>query len=308
MRISRAQSFASGATPHAGRRGSARTSLLLAVAFLLCLAAAGYWFYSVSKHSPAGAKIDTAAPPAIQLSDATRAALGRLDAPLEIRFYSLLDPASVPASVSAFSGRVDQLLSAYQEAGGKIKVTRFNSQSNLSPNAPAADGIQAFNIDKGDACYLGLALTFKGRKESLSRLSPDYEQALESDITRAIVRLEQEPAAAPTAISQINTNAVQEVKALIPNIAAVSVEEGERILNTAAIRDFNLLKKETDPQVKEAEQHYRQARDSGSEAEQQAARQHYEQAVAEQKQKLDQLSSQVTAQKEAFKRLKAAAH
>jgi hypothetical protein len=188
------------------------------------------------------------------------------------------------------------------------KVTRFNSQSNLSPNAPAADGIQAFNIDKGDACYLGLTLTLKGRRESLSRLSPDYEPALESDITRAIERLEYEPAATPMAISQINTTAVQEVKALIPNIAAVSVKEGERILNTAVTRDLSLLKKETDPQVKEAEQRYRQARDSGSEAEQQAARQKYEQAVAEQKQKFEQLSSQVNAQKEAFKQLRAAAH
>ena len=64
-----------------------------------------------------------------------------------------------------------------------------------------------FNIDKGEPCYLGVALAFKGHKESLSRLSPDWEQAVEPDITRAIARLEEttQPVHAPTAISQVNT-------------------------------------------------------------------------------------------------------
>ena len=102
------------------------------------------------------------------MSAPTRAVLNRLDAPLEIRFYSVLDPASVSDSVTAFARRVDELLSAYQQAAGdKIKVTRFTSESNLNPNAAPADGIHAFNLDKGEACFLGLALVFKGHKESL---------------------------------------------------------------------------------------------------------------------------------------------
>jgi hypothetical protein len=309
--LSPAQRPCSSACSPARERGSARTSLLLTLAFFLCLASVAYWFYAVSKRPPTGPKNEAANPPAIQLSDATRAVLGRLDAPVEIRFYSILDPASVSASVSAFSGRVDQLLSAYQqETGGKIKLTRLDSQANVNPNAPAADGIQAFNIDKGEACYLGIALTFKGRKEALARLSPDYEQALEPDITRAIARLEDaaQPVAAPTAVSQINTSAVQEVRALIPNLSAMSLDEGKRILQTAALNELNAVKKETDAQVKEAEQRYRQTLSGGSEAEKQAARQSLEQAQAEQKQKLDQLYSKSAAQIHAFEQLKAAAH
>jgi hypothetical protein len=243
------------------------------------------------------------------LSDATRTVLGRLDAPLEIRFYSVLDPASVPASVNAFADRVDQLLSAYQqEPGGKIKVTRFSSQANLGANAAPADGIQAFNIDKGEACYLGIALAFKGRRESLSRLSPDWEQALEPDLTRAISRLEDaaEPVQAPTAVSQINTGAVQEVKALIPDIAAVSVDEAKRIIQSATLKDLSSVKKETEAQIKEAEERYRQSLNGGSEPEQLAARQALEKAQAEQKQKLAQLYSKSAAQLEAFRQLKAA--
>jgi hypothetical protein len=311
VRRSTAHRFASGRTRQPRELGSTRTNLLLGVVFLLCIAASGYWFYTISKRNSAGAKNEGANPPAIQLSDATRAALRRLDAPLEIRFYSILDPASVPASSNAFADRVDQLLAAYQqEAGGKIKVARFNSQANLSANAPSADGIQAFNIDKGEACYLGLALAFKGRKESLSRLSPDWEQALEPDLTRAIIRLEDaaQPVQALTSVSQVNTGAVQEVKALIPNIAAVSAEEGKRMIQSATLRDLNVVKKETEAQIKEAEQRYHQAMDGGSEVEQQAARQHLEQAQAEQKQKLDQLYSKSAAQLEAFQQLKAAAH
>jgi ABC-type uncharacterized transport system involved in gliding motility auxiliary subunit len=245
------------------------------------------------------------------LSDATRAALGRLDAPLEIRFYSVLDPASVPASVNAFADRVDRLLAAYQqEAGGKIKVTRFDSQAILSANAAPGDGIQPFNMDKGEACYLGVALAFKGRKESLPRLSPDWEQALEPDLTRAVTRLEDatQPVAAPTAVSQLDTGAVQQVKALIPNIATVSVEEAKRIIQSATLSDLNAVKKETDAQITAAEQRYRQSLNGGSEADQQAARQALEQAQADQKQKLQALYAKSAAQLQAFQQLKAAAH
>jgi hypothetical protein len=306
-----AQSPRAAARAQVGERGSARTSLLLALAFMLCIAAVGYWFYAVSKRTPAPPPNEAANPPAIQLSDATRAVLGRLDAPLEIRFYSILDPASVAPQVSSFADRVEKVLSAYQSnAGGSIKVTRFGSQANLGPNAPVADGIQAFNLDKGEPCYLGVALTFKGHKESLSRLSPDFEQALEPDITRAIARLEDaaQPVRAPTAVSQVNTGAVQEVKELIPNLATVSVEEGKRILQNATYKDLELVKKETDALVKEAERRYRQSLNGGSETERQAARQQLEQAQAEQKQKFDQLYSNSAAQIHAFEQLKAASH
>ena len=268
--------FASGRRFRPAERGSARATLLLGIVFFLCLAASAYWFYAISKRAKPPEPSQGAAAPAVQLSDATRAVLDRLDAPLEIRFYSILDPASVPGSVNAFADRVDQVLAAYQqESGGKIKVTRFSSQADISPNAPAADGVQPFNIDKGEPCYLGVALALKGHKESLSRLSPDWEQAIEPDITRAIARLEEttQPVHAPTAISQVNTAAVQEVKALIPDVAGTSLQDAQRMIQTATLKDLNDVKKETDARVREAEQHYREAQTGGSEADKQAARQ-----------------------------------
>ena len=180
--------------PGTSAQGGTRTIVLLLALCLLGLAGSAFWLYNASKRSAAPAEGQTGSTPASPLSDTTRAVLGRLNSPLEIRFYALLDPVTVPDSVTAFAGRVGQLLSAYQqEAGGRIKVTSFNSPSTPNANAALADGIAIFNLDKGDACYLGVALLLNGRKETLPHLSPEWEQALEPDLTRAIVRLLEAP-------------------------------------------------------------------------------------------------------------------
>ena len=281
-----------------------RTILLLGVVFLLGIAVSAVWFAISSNRSPAGGKA------AIQLSESTRAVLSRLDSPLEIRFYALLDPASVPDSVMAFPARVEQLLSAYQQgAGGQIKVISVDSQSTTNANAARADGIEAFNSQKGDACYLGLALASKGHKETLPHLSPEWEQALEPDLTRAIARLLDVGHADTTSlvVSQANATAVQQVKALIPNLAAVSVEQGNEILRDAAFKEFTAATIEMQTQIKEAEQRLVQAHNGGSEAEQQAAMKHLQEVQAEQTEKLKQIAGRSRAQIEALQQLKAAA-
>ena len=291
----------------AGEQAGARTILLFAVVFLLGIAVSAAWFFLGSKRSPTGGNGD---PPAIQLSENTRAVLTRLASPLEIRFYALLDPASVPDSMTAFPARVEQLLSAYQQgAGGKIKVTSVNSPSTANANAARADGLEAFNSQKGDACYLGVALVIKGHKETVPRLSPEWEQALEPDLTRAIVRLLDAGRADTVSlvVSQANATAVQEVKALIPNLAAVSVQQGNEILRDAAFKDFTAATQEMQTQVKEAEQRLVQAHNGGSEAEQQAAMKHLQEVQAEQTEKLKQIAGRSKTQLDTFQQLKAAA-
>jgi hypothetical protein len=296
--------------PGAGEQAGAQIVLLFAVFFLLGVAVSAFLFYSFSARNPAATPGQPAGALAIQLSDSTRAVLSRLDSPLEIRFYTLLDPTMVPDAVTSFASRVDQLLSAYQQhAGDKIKVIRFTPQSNLNPNAAAADGIHAFNLDKGEPSYLGLALTFKGRKELLPRLLPEWEQAVEPDLTRAIARLldAAQPVPAPVSVSQVNTNAIQEVRALIPDLSAVSVEEGNRLIQEAALKDFAAAAKEMQVQVKEAEKLLGQAQNSGSEADRQAAMKTLHQVQAEQNKKLKQIAAKAKAQTEALEQLKAAA-
>ena len=310
MRASSAKGLGATLGPGTSEQAGTRTSVLLLVLCLLGIAVSAFWFYSALRHGPAGAEGKTGSPPASLLSDSTRAVLGRLNSPLEVRFYALLDPATVPDSVTAFAGRVGQLLSAYQqEAGGKVKVTSVNSQSNPNANAALADGITLFNLDKGQACYLGVALVLNGRKEPLPHLSPEWEQALEPDLTRAIIRLvdaPRRPITVPTTVSQINTAAIQEVKILIPDLAAVSVEAGRQILQDAALKDFAAAAKEMQTQVKEAEQRLTQAQNGGTDAEQQAAMKHFQQVQAGQTDKLKQIAARSKAQIDTFQQLKAA--
>lgn len=297
--------------PRPGEQAGSRISVLLLVVCLLGIAGGAFWFYSASRRNPASANGQAGSTPASLLSDSTRAALGRLESPLEIRFYALLDPATVPDSVTAFAGRVGQLLSAYQqEAGGKIKTTSVTSQSNPNANAALADGITVFNLDKGAACYLGIALALSGRKETLAHLSPEWEQALEPDLTRAIIRLVDVPRfiTVPTAVSQINTAAVQEVRALIPDLAAVSVQAGKQILQDAAYKEFAAAAKEMETQVQAAEERVTQAKNGGTDAERQAALQHLQQVQAEQNEKLKAIAARSKAQIDTFQQLKAAPH
>ena len=148
-----------------------------------------------------------------------------------------------------------------------------------------------------------------GGKRRCPTFLPEWEQALEPDLTRAIVRLLDARRAdtVPLVVSQINTTAVQEVKALIPDLAAVSVEEGREILQDAALKDFTAATKEMETQIKEAEQRLTQAQNGGSDAEQQAARKHLQQVQAEQTEKLKQIAGRSKAQIDTFQQLKAAA-
>lgn len=302
-----------GATPgsRTGERAGTRTILLVLVVCLLAVAGGAYWFYRAARRGAADANGPASGAPAIMLSDSTRAVLGRLESPLEIRFYALLDPATLPASSTAFADRVSQMLSAYQqEAKGKLKVTTFNAQSNADANAALADGVTVFNLDKGEACYLGITLVLNGRKETLAHLSADWEQALEPDVTRAIVRLldANRSVTVPTTVSQINTTAIQEVRALIPDLAAVSVPAGKQILQDAAYKELAAAAKEMQTRVKEAEQRFIGAQKGGTEAEQQAALKQLRQAQAEQMEKLKEIATKSKEQIDTFLELKAAPH
>lgn len=294
-----------------GERAGTRIILFLLVVCLLGVAGGAYWLYRPSQRGATAASGPAGDASAIALSDSTRAVLDRLESPLEIRFYTLLDPATVPASLIAFGGRVGQLLSAYQqEANGKIKITTLNSQSNSGANAALADGITVFNLDKGEACYLGITLVLSGRKETLAHLSPEWEQVLEPDLTRAIIRLvdANRSVTVPTTVSQINTAAIQEVRALIPDIAAISVPAGKQILQDAAYKEFTAAAREMQARVKEAEQRLGEAQKGGTEAEQQAALKQLQQVQAEQIEKLKDIAAKSKAQIDTFQQLKAAPH
>jgi ABC-type uncharacterized transport system involved in gliding motility auxiliary subunit len=287
----------------AKEHGSARTTSLVLGCFLVGVAVSAFWFYRGANQGSG----TVAAQNEGALSDATLAVLKRLDSPLELKFYSLLDPAATSDALRAFAGRVDQLLSLYrQEANGQIKVTRYTSLADAS-QAAAADGLKPFNLDKGDACYLGVAVVRGARKEVLAQLSPDWESALQSDLSRAIARLidASGPGRASAIAARIDAATIEEVKRTFPDLQSVSVEEGSQKLHDAAINDMKAAVTEMDAKIKEAEQRLTQAQNGGSDADKQAAIKDLQQIQAAQTEKLKQISARAAAQIEALKQLKA---
>jgi hypothetical protein len=281
-------------------RGRALTRIIIPalVFFLAGAALSAVWFSRGGGHNP-GRDNGAAA-----LSEATKAVLQHLDSPVEIRFYSLLDPSSVPASVQAFAGRVDQLLGQYEQAAGdRVRVIRCDSLSNYRDNKAEADGIRAFNIDKGDACFLGIAVQCGTQKESLSHLAPEWEQALEPDLTRAIARAAGAKAGVQP-LARTDTATLAAVRRSISNLDAVSLEEGTKVLRDAGLAQFKQAAEEMQAQVKDAERRFLEAQGSPSEAAQQAAREQLRKIEAESAERLRQIALTSHAQIAALQQLK----
>jgi hypothetical protein len=292
--------------PRPGEHGPGRT---LALA-LTCLAAglAGGTFLTSQFASRHGQEAAAGQVPA--LSAPTVTVLKHLGAPLEIRFYSCLDAATVPPSTPAFVERVEQLLSRFErDAGGKLKLARHDFRPNSGvEKAAVADGIKPFNFEKGPACFLGLAVVGKHHKESLERLAPQWEQALEFDLARAIARTAQaEVQPLPVVVApRSGPPPIEEVKRVIPNLEAISLEEGTRLLRQAALSEFTRAAQETQTRIQEAQQNLLQAQTNQSEAQQQAALKQLQQLQAEQTDRLQQIAARSQTQIQALRSLKAA--
>ena len=258
--------------------------ILALVFFLAGVALSAFWF----SRPPAPVASDSENP--VALSEATKAVLQHLDSPVEIRFYSMLAASGVPDSVQAYAGRAGQLLAQYEQvAGGKVRVVRCDSLAEAGANAAEADGISAFNMDKGDACFLGIAVVCGNQKESLPRLAPEWEQALEPDLTRALARAAAAKQGAPSP-ARIDSATLEAVRRSIPNFDAVSLQEGTQVLREAGRTQFQQATVEIQAQVKEARQRFLQAQAGQSEAAQQAAREQLRRVQSEAADRLKQIA------------------
>ena len=282
-------------------RGNIRIILLGLLCFCLGLTAS-----AILRHRKAQ---PVALPePPLELTDGTKAVLTRLKAPVTIRFYSILDP-SAPQSQNAYAIRVNRLLEAYQrQANGKIQLARYTDPANA--NAAIADGIHGFDLDKGGGCYLGLALSYSDKKEAQDRLSPEWEAALESDVSRAILRLTETTTISQQAagVRAPDTGVVEQVKRLIPNSATISTEEGSQILRQSALKEYSQAVNDMQVQVREAQRQLEQAQNTGSAADQESAVKRLQELQAAQSEKLKKIAFKSQAQIAAFQQLKAGAN
>jgi ABC-type uncharacterized transport system involved in gliding motility auxiliary subunit len=70
------------------------------------------------------------------LSDGTKKLLGKLDAPVRVRYYFNAGDENVPVPLRAFAARVEDLLREFRAAsGGKVQIEKLNPQ----PDSDAED-------------------------------------------------------------------------------------------------------------------------------------------------------------------------
>jgi hypothetical protein len=277
---------------------SRRYPLVLAgVAFVAGVALAGVWFHRHASGPETGG-----------LPVATRNLLGQLPAPVTIRYYTLLPAGSADETLQAFGGRVAQLLDTVQSAGdGKVQVITIDAPAETNITAATADGIQPFNLDKGDACFLGLTISSGGHKESLARLQPEWEAALPYDIVRAILSVATPAAPAPPApeVAKPSPEIISSIKRLIPDVNATSVEDADQIFHDDFVSQCSQTGAELEAQINAAAQQVVQAQKSGSESDLQAARQHLHQVQLAQGEKLKQLAADLQTELAVFQQMKA---
>jgi len=243
------------------------------------------------------------------LSEGTKAILKRLQAPAQLKLYSTIDPANAPDDLKQFARRLDQLLSLYQqESNGKIVVTRLTSLAYTNTSAAVSEGIKPFTLNNDAECVLGLAVLYKGHRESVPQLVPEWEAAMEIDISRAIQNaVNSAPASGVAAMPPKMAAAVTEdLKQLIPNFESVSLADGTRILRDAALKESGEAVKNSQAQLKEAQQQLSQAQNGGTEADQQAAMKHLQEVQNAQSEQLRQIAAKSRIQIEALRALKGA--
>ncbi len=284
-------------------QAQARIYLLALVFFLLGISVSILWFHNISKR--AGENANTGQ--SLVLSDSTKTVLRGLDTPVVIRYYSLLDPATVSDSIKAFAARVGNLLTEYEREGhGEIQVNLIDTMSDTNLDAAYADGLRPFNLDKGTTCYLGMVVSCNGQKETLPLLSAEWEGAVQFDLTRAIEHVSRAKPALPGSVANrpASSAVIAQVKSTIPNLDSVSIEQGAEMLREAAVREFATAANQMEAQVKEAQQRLVQAQNSKSEEEQQAAMKNLQQVQAEQADKLKQIAARLQDQIATLKQLK----
>jgi hypothetical protein len=278
---------------------SNRHPLLLAgAAFALGIALTGFWFHG-HRSTDGG------------LSDTTKNLLGQLQKSVTLRYYSLLPAGSADESLQAFAGRVAQLLNAVQAAGGdKIQLSRIDGPVETNITAATADGIQPFNLDKGDACFLGIIVASGNNKESLARLQPEWEPALESDLDRAILRVATAAVPAPAKpapeVAKPSQETIATINRLIPDVNSVSVEQANQIFNAEFLKQCGVVGAKMEAEVNAAQQKVVEAKNKGSAADLEAAQKNLMQVQLAQGQKYKDLAAQLQTQIAVFQQMKAA--
>lgn len=271
--------------------------MLAVIFFVMGIAAAAIWLH----FKPVAASNQ------IALSQENRNLLAQLEVPVTVRFYSLLPGTS--ADLQHFSARVGQWLDAIQSASdGKVQVVRVEP-GGTNADAAIADGVQPFNLEKGEANFLGLSVRSDGHKESIGRLQPEWESALQYDVVRAILRVAVPPAPAPLApeVAKPSQEVVSAIKRLIPDVNSTSLEDADKIFHEDFLKQCAEAGTEMEAKINAAQEKVVEAQTSGSAAELETARKNLSEVQLAQGEKLKAIAAQLQTELAVFHQMKSAA-
>ena len=283
-------------------RSSGRGSAMAALIFFLLGAGVAIVWFETAGSSRAGRGGG--------LSRGAIAGLQQLNAPVQVRFYSVLPAESASPALQDFAARVDGVLSGIRDANpAEIEVVRINSPAETNADAAAAEGLRAFNIEKGRACFLGISLSSGDRKDTLPELDPEWEAALPDDLARAILRVGASAPAAPAPVAKpplLTPALTNEIHQLIPDVASTSPEDADRIFREDFLKQCARAGAEMESNINVAAQAVVQAQKSGSASELEAAKKNLAKVQFEQTEKLKEVAAHLQLQVDAFAQMKAA--
>lgn len=288
-------------------RGRSHTVVLAALVVATGAGLGALWYTRQKSAPPPEPRVEQ--PAGYSLSDGTKAVLRQLAVPVEIKFYSLLDPATAPEAVTKLAARAGELLAACEQAaGGRLTVRRMTAMAKESTAAALKDGLKPLELSPGDPGFLGFAVAGRDKKEILPLL-PEWEPAMESDLARALARVSTAPVPVfkPVAADpQAAARTLARINALIPDVKATPLAEGIQRLRDAALDEFKTAATDLKQQVEAAQQHLSEVQNGPSEADKQAARQKLQQVQSEQGRKLKEIAAQLQDEIEKFQQLKQA--
>ncbi|HBC86782.1 MAG TPA: hypothetical protein DCZ94_07505 [Lentisphaeria bacterium] len=124
------------------------------------------------------------------LSQSTRSVLKKLDTPVTLKLY-YTKSSNMPSFLKNYAARVLDLLNEYrQTAGSRIIIEKYDPvPDSEAEDSAVMDGVTGQPLNTGDKIYLGLAVQCLDQTVALPFLSPDREQLLEYDVTRAISQI-----------------------------------------------------------------------------------------------------------------------
>ena len=299
-------------TNHPGAtRASSRTVVLVAVSFILGIAFTWGWYLHKQRSGQTSiAGVTTAS---VVLSDSTKAVLQRLESPVEIRLYSPADTADLPAAILGFVSRVEQLLAEYDRvADGKVRVVRSDPYTDTAAKSAAgAAGMLPSSGTDGRIYYLGLAVMCGKYAEVMPRLAPEWEAALESDLSRAILRVSA-PAVSPDApVAQamaeptpIDPAISEALVKMIPDFDLTTFDDAAKILREATLDELKSATIEMRSNIQAAQLNLAEAREKKSVHEQENALKEFQHVQTEQAEKLKQITARLQERIIVLQRLK----